>query len=128
MSSSRRRSQGLTAGLLLWGLFAFPVPGGAASDAPRPSSSGQACGGFAGAPCPQGYHCADAPSDDCDPARGGADCAGVCAPGGAPAKKPACEGAKSSGKEATGGSGAATAACPQGCPHCRARDSAPPNP
>lgn len=38
------------------------------------------CGGFAGFPCPRGYVCLDDPSDDCDPAHGGADCGGVCVP------------------------------------------------
>ncbi|MBJ6762875.1 hypothetical protein JGU66_19095 [Myxococcaceae bacterium JPH2] len=131
MSSSKRRNQGLTAGLLLWGLLAFPVSGFAASDAPRPSSSGQTCGGFAGAPCPQGYQCADDPSDSCDPAHGGADCVGLCAPAGPPAKRPACEGMKPTGKEATGGNTGQTMQCPQGntgCPHCRAPESAAPKP
>ena len=36
------------------------------------------CGGFAGLLCPEGLICVDDPSDDCDPARGGADCIGVC--------------------------------------------------
>ena len=39
-----------------------------------------ACGGFAGFPCPDGLICVDDPSDGCDPARGGADCIGVCRP------------------------------------------------
>src|SRR5262245_50138961 len=36
------------------------------------------CGGFAGIPCPAGYRCEDDPRDSCDPARGGADCIGIC--------------------------------------------------
>ncbi len=39
---------------------------------------GQMCGGFAGFPCPDGYTCVDDPRDSCDPAAGGADCAGTC--------------------------------------------------
>jgi len=35
-------------------------------------------GGFAGIPCPGVGRCVDDPSDDCDPRRGGADCAGLC--------------------------------------------------
>jgi hypothetical protein len=39
------------------------------------------CGGFAGLACPSGYaSCIDNPSDGCDPAKGGADCPGVCVP------------------------------------------------
>lgn len=38
----------------------------------------QMCGGIAGFPCPAGKRCVDDPSDDCDPARGGADCSGIC--------------------------------------------------
>lgn len=40
--------------------------------------SGLFCGGIAAQPCPEGYVCVDDPRDDCDPARGGADCAGLC--------------------------------------------------
>ncbi|MDC3961343.1 hypothetical protein [Polyangium jinanense] len=40
------------------------------------------CGGFAGFRCPAGLRCIDLPGDDCDPARGGADCIGVCVRGG----------------------------------------------
>ncbi len=36
------------------------------------------CGGFAGLACPAGMTCVDDPNDDCDPARGGADCGGLC--------------------------------------------------
>lgn len=36
------------------------------------------CGGFGGDTCPDGLVCADDASDDCDPARGGADCPGLC--------------------------------------------------
>lgn len=38
------------------------------------------CGGFAGILCPAGQRCIDDPKDDCDPARGGADCGGICVP------------------------------------------------
>jgi hypothetical protein len=38
----------------------------------------QPCGGFAGFPCPQGQFCVDDPRDTCDPAKGGADCIGLC--------------------------------------------------
>jgi len=38
------------------------------------------CGGIAGFPCPTGQTCIDDPSDDCDPANGGADCGGICIP------------------------------------------------
>src|SRR5581483_2635812 len=37
-----------------------------------------ACGGLLGTPCPGAGKCVDDPSDDCDPANGGADCGGVC--------------------------------------------------
>lgn len=36
------------------------------------------CGGIAGIICPDGQTCVDDPDDDCDPARGGADCPGIC--------------------------------------------------
>lgn len=39
---------------------------------------GELCGGIPGFPCPDGQACIDDPSDDCDPAMGGADCGGVC--------------------------------------------------
>ena len=38
----------------------------------------QTCGGIAGFPCPGDKTCVDDPSDNCDPARGGADCGGIC--------------------------------------------------
>lgn len=38
----------------------------------------QRCGGIAGTACPTGKMCVDDPSDDCDPAKGGADCSGIC--------------------------------------------------
>jgi hypothetical protein len=41
-------------------------------------SNGVACGGIAGTPCPGFGKCADDPNDSCDPAKGGADCAGIC--------------------------------------------------
>lgn len=42
------------------------------------------CGGLAGKPCPDGMTCVDDPSDDCDPAKGGADCMGICEKSDAP--------------------------------------------
>ena len=36
------------------------------------------CGGIGGIRCPGGGRCVDDPGDDCDPARGGRDCGGVC--------------------------------------------------
>jgi len=41
-------------------------------------SANVACGGLAGKPCPGFGRCVDDPSDSCDPAAGGADCAGTC--------------------------------------------------
>ena len=38
----------------------------------------QMCGGIAAIPCPEGKSCVDDPSDTCDPAKGGADCSGIC--------------------------------------------------
>ncbi|MEO5728848.1 MAG: hypothetical protein ABI134_11965, partial [Byssovorax sp.] len=38
----------------------------------------QQCGGFAGIQCEPGFTCVDDPGDDCDPAKGGADCMGIC--------------------------------------------------
>jgi hypothetical protein len=40
--------------------------------------TGPFCGGIAGIRCPGAGECVDNPNDDCDPARGGADCGGVC--------------------------------------------------
>lgn len=37
-----------------------------------------ACGGITGKTCPDGLICTDDPSDTCDPAKGGADCPGIC--------------------------------------------------
>lgn len=42
------------------------------------------CGGFAGIACPADMRCVDDPHDDCDPDKGGADCGGICRPGGGP--------------------------------------------
>jgi hypothetical protein len=44
----------------------------------RPDHGTQMCGGIAAIPCPPGKKCIDDPSDDCDPATGGADCSGIC--------------------------------------------------
>jgi hypothetical protein len=38
----------------------------------------QMCGGIAGFQCPEGQVCVDDPTDNCDPANGGADCIGIC--------------------------------------------------
>lgn len=43
-----------------------------------PGPSLVACGGITGEACPEGFTCVDDPTDDCDPATGGADCLGVC--------------------------------------------------
>jgi hypothetical protein len=48
-------------------------------DAGKCVSDGPACGGIAGLTCPGFGKCVDNPNDSCDPARGGADCAGICA-------------------------------------------------
>lgn len=53
----------------------YPPKGSAAYDGQKPK---QMCGGIAGFPCPEDMKCVDDPSDDCDPAKGGADCAGIC--------------------------------------------------
>jgi hypothetical protein len=39
---------------------------------------GPSCGGFAGIKCPGSGSCVDDASDTCDPAKGGADCGGIC--------------------------------------------------
>lgn len=44
--------------------------------APAPVS----CGGIGGFRCPEGSICVDDPTDECDPATGGADCGGICRP------------------------------------------------
>jgi hypothetical protein len=44
-----------------------------------PGSCVQHCGGFAGIACHDfDQSCVDDPSDGCDPAKGGADCPGIC--------------------------------------------------
>jgi hypothetical protein len=53
----------------------YPPKGSSAYGEKEPK---QMCGGIAGFPCPAGKKCVDDPSDDCDPARGGADCGGIC--------------------------------------------------
>lgn len=46
-----------------------------------PGSCVQRCGGIAGIACREaGETCVDDPSDDCNPAAGGADCGGLCQP------------------------------------------------
>jgi hypothetical protein len=44
----------------------------------EPNVTHFACGGIAGVACPGAGKCVDDPSDDCDPAAGGADCIGQC--------------------------------------------------
>jgi hypothetical protein len=41
------------------------------------------CGGIGAIRCPDGGRCVDDADDECDPARGGRDCGGVCQPAGA---------------------------------------------
>ncbi|SNX58818.1 hypothetical protein SAMN06296273_0283 [Nitrosomonas ureae] len=53
----------------------YPPKGGADYYDQKPK---QMCGGIAGFPCPEAMKCVDDPTDDCDPTKGGADCAGVC--------------------------------------------------
>lgn len=53
----------------------YPPKGSSAYGDKEPK---QMCGGIAGFPCPAGKTCVDDPSDNCDPARGGADCSGIC--------------------------------------------------
>src|SRR5262245_24393037 len=62
-----------------------PPPSGQTNAAPADAPQGtklatgeHMCGGIARLPCPQGKECEDIPEDDCDPARGGRDCGGVC--------------------------------------------------
>lgn len=43
-----------------------------------PNDVNVTCGGFAGKACPGSGKCVDDPSDSCDPAKGGADCGGIC--------------------------------------------------
>lgn len=51
-------------------------------DSGTPTMAGQGlhelCGGIAGLSCAEGLVCIDALKDGCDPANGGADCAGIC--------------------------------------------------
>lgn len=54
------------------------VDGQAVCSPIEPAPSGPFCGGFAGIECPGAGTCQDDPGDDCDPARGGADCGGLC--------------------------------------------------
>lgn len=53
----------------------YPPKGSSAYGEKEPK---QMCGGIAGFPCPDGKKCVDDPSDNCDPARGGTDCSGIC--------------------------------------------------
>ncbi|KAF3918201.1 hypothetical protein ABW20_dc0106075 [Dactylellina cionopaga] len=45
---------------------------------PAPVPTYTRCGGIAGLPCPKGFTCIDDPRDTCNPAKGGADCIGIC--------------------------------------------------
>lgn len=56
------------------------APGDGDPRADAPSHCYRNCGGIAALTCDPGYQCIDAPYDDCDPARGGADCPGICTP------------------------------------------------
>ncbi|MBL4688478.1 MAG: hypothetical protein JKY37_28070 [Nannocystaceae bacterium] len=59
--------------------FAAAAGTGVVDDGPcAPPPPGSFCGGIAGLPCLDGQVCEDDPNDNCDPAQGGADCAGVC--------------------------------------------------
>ena len=71
------------------------------------------CGGIAGIPCPDGYTCVDDPSDNCDPATGGADCGGICI-----APSPACDGLANAQSHASdnGQKGIDRAQANNGCP------------
>jgi hypothetical protein len=51
-----------------------PTDGGTHTDGGTP----QHCGGLPGLQCASGYVCVDDPTDNCDPAHGGADCIGIC--------------------------------------------------
>ncbi|PGH18828.1 hypothetical protein AJ79_00241 [Helicocarpus griseus UAMH5409] len=51
---------------------------GMACDIPGICVKKEFCGGIAGIPCPSGKECFDDPTDNCDPKKGGADCAGIC--------------------------------------------------
>ncbi|TXI19704.1 MAG: Kazal-type serine protease inhibitor domain protein [Nitrosomonas sp.] len=53
----------------------YPPKGGSAYYDQKPK---QMCGGIAAFPCPEGMKCVDDLTDDCDPAKGGADCPGIC--------------------------------------------------
>jgi hypothetical protein len=65
------------AGILLLRAEEVTVLDVASSSSPSP----ERCGGIAGLPCPSGFTCVDDPSDGCDPAKGGADCFGICVNG-----------------------------------------------
>lgn len=79
--ASRRR---VLAGIAGAALAAVGIGRGRASAAQTPwwqdyvDFSGSYCGGIAGILCPAGYICVGDPDDSCDPATGGADCAGTC--------------------------------------------------
>ncbi|MEO6421998.1 MAG: Kazal-type serine protease inhibitor domain protein, partial [Candidatus Nitrotoga sp.] len=53
----------------------YPPKGSSAYYGQKPKHM---CGGIAGFLCPEGMKCVDDPADNCDPAKGGADCAGIC--------------------------------------------------
>src|SRR5215204_7006953 len=74
---SRRRSRrGLLAGVA-GAIVALTSQRRGSAQISTPSGM---CGGLAGFSCPEGFECVDDPGDSCDPATGGADCAGVCQP------------------------------------------------
>jgi hypothetical protein len=53
-------------------------PGNSGADDLDAGTPAATCGGFAGFTCAGLGRCADDEADDCDPDRGGADCAGIC--------------------------------------------------
>ncbi|ATB27563.1 hypothetical protein [Melittangium boletus] len=78
--------------LVLSGLFALAACGPGMGEAPptpfvtqgqlerleaRPDA-GQPCGGLQALGCERNFICADDPNDDCEPALGATDCAGIC--------------------------------------------------
>ena len=107
-------SSALLAGLLACTQSQAPSPDdpAAGDSGAKPDDSSEpapTCGGLAGTACPDGLTCVDDPSDDCDPARGGADCLGVCSEA-EPRQTGECEPAAGSGQRYVGHSPDACAA------------------
>jgi len=61
-----------------YGNSCFAATAGAAVEHSGACAKGPTCGGIAGIACPGTGRCVDDPSDNCDPATGGADCTGIC--------------------------------------------------